>query len=193
MRINDSWGIQRESMLSSHIYHLVWFSNLLGPFVSSIRNHLIESPKSISLCFQLAYCCPFWLTAYNDSLVSGISKSVFGGSDLFPRTVIFTAPPVIEKHVPFSVEPSRPQRAPQPSRLPQLVRWRNALVLPWLASFPPEALNKAELLRNIGHREIREESSIGIRANDAHAPLWWLFPVLSIASWLLSPFHEWGN
>lgn len=93
MRINDSWGIQRESMLSSHIYHLVWFSNLLGPFVSSIRNHLIESPKSISLCFQLAYCCPFWLTAYNDSLVSGISKSVFGGSDLFPRTVIFTAPP----------------------------------------------------------------------------------------------------
>lgn len=68
-------------MLPSHIYHLVRFSNFLGPFVSYIRNHLIESLKSIFLYFQLAFCCPFWLSAYSDSLVSGISTSVFCGSD----------------------------------------------------------------------------------------------------------------
>lgn len=50
-----------------------------------VRNHLIESPKSIYLHFQLAYSCPFWLIALNDSLVSGIFKSVFCGSDYASR------------------------------------------------------------------------------------------------------------
>ena len=57
-------------MLSSHIYHLVWFSKFLGPFVPYMRYHLTTSPKSIFLHFQLTWWCPFWLILYNNSLVS---------------------------------------------------------------------------------------------------------------------------
>lgn len=93
---NDSSGIQPESMLSSQIYHLVWVFNLLSPFVLNIKNHLIESPKSIFLHFSLAYCCPFWFIAYNDSPVPGISKSVFCRVDYVSKNSSFY-PPVIEK------------------------------------------------------------------------------------------------
>lgn len=82
----------------------------------------MESPKSIFLHFQLAYCCPFWLTAYSDSLVSDISKSVFGGSDYISKNCYFY-PPIREKYFPFAVEPPCPQCASQPSRIPHLEHW----------------------------------------------------------------------
>lgn len=139
MHINDSWRIQRESVLSSHIYHLVWFSNLVGPFVSYIRNHLIESPKSISLHFQLAYCCPFRLIAYNDSLMSGISKSVFGGSDYISKNCYFYLP-ITEKHFSLCSRASLSSACLSPASFPS---WRadgaRAPARPWLGSFLPEA------------------------------------------------------
>lgn len=96
---NDSSGIQPESMLTSQIYHLVRVFNLLSPFVLNIKNHLIESPKSIFLHFSLAYCYPFWFIAYNDSLVPSISKSVFCRVDYVSKNSSFY-PPVIEKKKP---------------------------------------------------------------------------------------------
>lgn len=48
--------------------------------MSYIRNHLIESLKSISLYSQLADSCPFWL-------VLGICKSVSCGSDCFQEVL----------------------------------------------------------------------------------------------------------
>lgn len=66
----------------------------------NIKNHLIESPKSIFLHFSLAYCCPFWFMAYNDSLVPGISKSVFCRVDYVSKNSSFYPPVIEEKKAP---------------------------------------------------------------------------------------------
>lgn len=178
MHINDSWRIQRESVLSSHIYHLVWFSNLVGPFVSYIRNHLIESPKSISLHFQLAYCCPFRLIAYNDSLMSGISKSVFGGSDYISKNCYFYLP-ITEKHFSLCSRASLSSAclsAQPPSPAGELMEQERPHGPGWALFF---LKLQSELLQNTGHLEICEESSIQMHASDGAC-----CPAIIISSWL---------
>lgn len=130
-------------MLSSQIYHLVWVFNLLSPFVLNIKNHLIESPKSIFLHFSLAYCCPFWFIAHNDSLVPGISKYVFCRVDYVSKNSSFY-PPVIEK------KKEKKKAFPLQESLlaftlhasPAAFDWNadSAPALPWLGHFPPKAL-----------------------------------------------------
>ena len=97
-----------------------------------MRYHLTASSKSIVLHFQLTWCWPFWLILHNNSLVSGISKFVFCGSDYVSKNSYSYLPPSYRR------KPSLRSIAPCPHLALQPNHTSSGMLTQCTSTAPPE-------------------------------------------------------